>query len=107
MRTPRNAHPLLARATCMATVFIVASACVISDKDRSAKAPDSASASTSATSPVQSLDTADISAPTYAVDSADTAGLSMRQTDSAQADPSFKRISAQTANADLTSFGGR
>ncbi|HUQ46952.1 MAG TPA: L,D-transpeptidase [Gemmatimonadaceae bacterium] len=105
MRTLRKAHPLLVRAACMTTVFVVATACVVSDKDRSSKA-DSVSVAAPATSPAATFDTADISAPTWAVDSADTAGLSLRQTDSAQAEASFKRISGQTANAALTSFGG-
>ena len=88
-------------------VAITVTACVVSDKDRTAKAPDSTATATTSSASVQTLDTADISAPAYAVDSADTAGISTRQTDSAQADPSFKRISAGTANADLTQFGGR
>lgn len=91
----------------MAIVIAAATACVVSDKDRGAKAPDSASAPATASNAVEPFDTADISAPTYAVDSADTAGVSSRLADSAQADPSFKRISAQTANADLTQFGAR
>jgi lipoprotein-anchoring transpeptidase ErfK/SrfK len=107
MKTFQAAHPLMLRTTCMATVFAVATACAISDKDRSSKAPDSSATKTTASVPAEPFDTADISAPTYAVDSADTAGLSLRLSDSAQADPSFKRISVQTANADLTSFGAR
>jgi lipoprotein-anchoring transpeptidase ErfK/SrfK len=91
----------------MATLFIAATACVISDKDRSAKVADSAANRAADSAFVASLDTADISAPTYATDSVDTAGLSMRQSDSAQSDQSFKGISAPTTNADLTAFGGR
>jgi lipoprotein-anchoring transpeptidase ErfK/SrfK len=107
MRAHRNADPLLLRTTCIALVFIFVTACVISDKDRSSKTADSTPAKTTASAPAEPFDTADISAPTYAVDSADTAGLSLRLSDSTQSDPSFKRISSQTANADLTSFGSR
>jgi lipoprotein-anchoring transpeptidase ErfK/SrfK len=108
MRNNRISNQSRLRAVPLAIVFVAVTACVVSDKDRSGKAPDSAASNRAAESTfVASLDTADISAPTYAVDSADTAGLSMRQADSIQADPSFKRISAQTTNAELTQFGGK
>jgi lipoprotein-anchoring transpeptidase ErfK/SrfK len=103
----RLAHSLSLRAVSLTIVFVAATACVVTDKDTPSKAPDSAARRAADSAFVASLDTADISAPTYAVDSADTAGLSMRQADSVQADPSFKRISSETANADLTQFGGR
>ena len=91
----------------MAIVIAAVTACVVSDKDRSTKAPDSTATARTPSGAIEGLDTADISAPTYAVDTVDTAGLLLRQTDSAQSDVSFKRISAQTANAELTQFGGR
>jgi lipoprotein-anchoring transpeptidase ErfK/SrfK len=107
MRPLQLTHPPRLRSALLAIFLYAVTACVVTEKDKSAKAPDSAAKRAADSAFVASLDTADISAPTYAVDSADTAGLSMRQADSAQADPSFKRISAQTANADLTSFGGQ
>jgi Uncharacterized protein conserved in bacteria len=83
------------------------SACVVTDKDRT---PPAKSDTTKAVAPpldtmnVVKLDTADITAPTYAVDSADTSGVAQRMADSVQADPTYKHITGQATNAELTRF---
>jgi lipoprotein-anchoring transpeptidase ErfK/SrfK len=88
----------------------LATACVVSDKDRS---PAKQTDTTKAVSPpldtmnVVTLDTADITAPTYAVDSADTSGVAQRMADSVQADSTYKHITRQAANVELTKFPAR
>ena len=89
---------------CVVLALIAATACVVSDKDRSGKA---ASAAAPDTSVVTTFDTADITAPVEAADTVDTAGVGERLADSVQADATFKRISTQTVNADLTQFPRR
>jgi lipoprotein-anchoring transpeptidase ErfK/SrfK len=104
-----NIHYRTTRSLSIRLVLLVglASACVVTDKDRT---PPAKTDTTKAISPpldtmnVVTLDTADITAPTYAVDSADTSGVAQRMADSAQADPSFRHITGQAANAELKKF---
>jgi lipoprotein-anchoring transpeptidase ErfK/SrfK len=85
----------------------LATGCVVSDKDRTPpKQSDTTKAAAPAvdTTTVAAFDTADITAPTYAVDSADTSGVAQRMADSAQADPTFRHITGQAANVELKRF---
>lgn len=91
----------------LAPVFLFAlcgflSACVVSDKDKTSA--QQAAATVTDSTAVISFDTADITAPVYAIDSADTVGLAEQQADSAQSATTYKSIRAQTSNADLTKF---
>ncbi len=106
-----NSTIYLRRATGLSIRLVLiaglATACVVSDKDKApAKLPDSSKAVAPAvdTTTVAALDTADITAPTYAVDSADTSGVAQRMADSVQADPTYKHITGQAANSELSKF---
>ena len=93
-------HTVIAQLHALLLVS-VATACVVSDKDRSGKTNQPSPAAQTA---IGTLDTADITAPVYAADTFDTAGFAARQADSVQSDPTFKRIGTQTVNADITQF---
>ncbi len=77
-------------------------ACVVTDKD---KTPDQQSSATGTGAvAVMPFDTADITAPVFAVDTADTVGLAEQMADSAQSATTYKSITTQSANADLAKF---
>jgi lipoprotein-anchoring transpeptidase ErfK/SrfK len=108
---PMNSIINLRRATGLSIRLVLVAglvtACVVSDKDKApAKQPDSSKAVAMPldTMTVVTLDTADITAPTYAVDSADTSGVGQRQADSVQAAPTYNHITGQAANSEVTQF---
>ncbi len=84
----------------------LATACEVTDKNRTPAKADTMKAVSPPldTMNVVTLDTADITAPTYAVDSTDTAGVAERQADSSQTAPAYKSINTNSANVELTKF---
>lgn len=103
MKPTKDTLRPIAAGIAVFSALIFASSCVVSDKDRADKTkPD-----TSLQAGAIVFDTADITAPAEVIDTVDTAGLGERLADSVQADSTFKRISTQTANMDLTQFPRR
>lgn len=82
--------------------FAGAAACVVTEKEKTPPRETATTTDTAAAATV--FDTADVTAPVYAVDTADTAGVAEQRADSAQSGMAYKGITTQSSNADLTKF---